>query len=217
MSGVPLTSFSWNNDPLGYDNNQTNTLLSTGKRTAMLPLYENTLTYRIKTTKDADFWKWLQETFDNINEIDLDKRMTDYDFDVDDSPLSIEFRLLSLSILRGDEVEEIQKLQEKINPMDLDTLAIVLIDSYKLINHPDNNIHINKEMSNSGLIWLSNIITPEILRNAVFLTTDTNYQEEVFQEMITLLKRGKAKIEEQQLETGTPTITSKNLRKTSRL
>lgn len=183
----------------------------------MLPLYENTLTYRIKMTKDADFWQWLKETLDNINEVDLAERLTHYDSLVDDAPQSMEFRVLVLSLLRGDEVEEIQKLQEKITPMDLETLAIVFIDSYKLINHPDNNIYINKEPSNSGLIWLSNMITPEILLGAVYITTDTKYQDEVFQEMNLFLKSGKAKLEEQRLETGTPTITSKTIRKTSRL
>lgn len=124
-------------------------------------------------------WRWLRKSMKNVEYINLHDELKNTQFNPENLPHTVNGRVMALSILRGDNADQIKALQETtgINPQDL---APHLVDTLRLINEPSNEITQLKGPSLSGLRWLSANLPAAEIEKAAYDTRLSQDQLEQF-------------------------------------
>ncbi len=100
------------------------------------------------------FWQWLNDTIIDLSESDLEW-MLDFTHLVDDID-DLKGRMLSLSFFRGDDEDRFLRLVAKTGVISQEKLASNFIDTYNLLNEPENGFPPVKGPTLLNLAWLEN-------------------------------------------------------------
>ncbi len=124
-------------------------------------------------------WRWLRKSIKNVEYTNLHDELKNTQFNPENLPHTVSGKMMTLSILRGDNADQIKSLQEAtgITPQDL---APHLVDTLRLINEPSNEITQLKGPSLSGLRWLSANLPVAEIEKAAYDTRLSQDQLEQF-------------------------------------
>ena len=182
---------------------------------------QDTLVSRKSVEEDRLFWSWLESSLQDIHAVDLYKELKRNDLWSQEDPRALYCRVLALSILRGDEADQVDILKIKIDSLlkvNNQTVLTSLLDTIFLVNETSNKLPPLPGIALSSLSWLNqNFSEAEIIDAANICISHPSQMETVVIPLIREIRSSTAFLEEITLRENTGLAPMKNKSRLLRL